>query len=96
VLAAAASWCTRAAGPTDIEQHRKAASLIPDWNGESNIASTLPIVSIKALVDYVQDSKIITSKSEIVEKPDEIERDLQHYKLHRSFRRVEWLPKVTH
>jgi hypothetical protein len=80
---------------TDMEEHRKATSLVPDLDRESQVASTLSLVSINALIEFVSDSKIIESKSEIIEKLNEIERDLRHFQLHRSFRRREWLPMVA-
>jgi hypothetical protein len=83
-------------GSSDIEEHRRAASLVPDLNRESQIAASLPVLSMKSLVDFVDNSKIITSKSEILERLAEIDRDLQHFKIHRSFRRNGWLPASAH
>jgi len=85
-----------ALGSTDVEEHRKAVSLVPDLNNESKAASTLPVASIRSFVEFVQNSKVIGRKSEVTDKLDEIERDIQHFRLHRSFRRRDWLQTVGH
>lgn len=65
-------------------------------NKEGELVSTLPTESIDALIAFISNSKIIQQKTETIDKLKEIDRDLQHFRLHHSFRRKDWLPKVAH
>jgi hypothetical protein len=85
-----------ALGASDAETHLRALNMVPDMNSEADAMSTLPLRSIDALVEFVSKSKIVERKAETTENLREIDRDLQHFQIHHSFRRKEWLPQVAH
>lgn len=80
----------------DVEEHLRAASQAPDLNSEGKRASMLPTGSIEPLVEFIQSSKIVANKPQVICNLTEIDADLQHFRNHRTFRRREWLPKVAH
>jgi hypothetical protein len=83
---------------TEREALEKASdpSMNPQLNKEGMALSTLPAISISALEEFVHRSEIIKSKPEVLQDLAEIDRDIEHFKRHRSFRRREWLPTGWH
>jgi hypothetical protein len=77
------------------EDYRRAVSLRPALNKELAAAGTLQSEPIAALVRLVQDSTIITGNADVAQRLMEIERDLQHFRTCRSFRRRDMLPTVA-
>jgi hypothetical protein len=71
-------------------------SMNPQLNEEGKALSTLPEISISALEEFVRRSEIIKAKPQILQDLAEIDRDIEHFKRHRSFRRREWLPTGWH
>jgi hypothetical protein len=80
----------------DLEKSRPAAAMNSKLNEEGGTFTTLPTISISALEQFVRRSEIIKAKPEILEALAEIDRDIEHFKRHRSFRRREWLTRVAH
>jgi hypothetical protein len=78
-------------GSPSNEERQKATSLLLGLDKEIQAASDLPAASITALIEFVQASKIIERKSELFDRLHEIERDMVHFRTHRSFRRRAWL-----
>jgi len=83
-------------GSSDAKIHLSAVGRVADMNRESQLISTLPLASIDSMVGFVTNSKVIEAKAATIDRLREIERDLQHFKIHHSFRRREWLPTVAH
>jgi len=83
-------------GSSDAEKQVRATRMAAYLNPEHQLFSTVPFGSIDALVGFIEQSKIITTKAETISSLREIERDLQHFRRHHSFRRRDWLPTVAH
>ena len=68
----------------------------PKLNEEGMAFATLRrSISIEALREFVQGSEIIklSEHAVLLQGLAEIERDIEHFRRHRSFRRREWLPR---
>jgi hypothetical protein len=64
-----------------------AAAMNPKLNEEGQALSLLDPITIERLREFVRDSEILQSKHKLLQELADIDRDLGHFRLNRSFRR---------